>query len=308
MELIISAVAGSVLFFIITALYEMFEIVDGESNRIGKLYEKLKRRSWEKNDDIMIKKPKAFRLFKNNSKIKNNSRIFYFCLVFAAVYVLLLCFTGSTIISLVTGSASCLLLRLAVKYLNDREKMHFSDQFKQWLLCLNGSIKAGMSLEEAIKGSKAEMLRLYGSYEKVLLGEYMDSMLTGLKYGKPVSQVLEDFKNECRNDEVNDFVTAVRVIGEKGGNLVEVIDNVCFIINEKIGTKQEIKVMLAGRRLESRIVTIAPVVLVILMSIISPDYMGVMYKTFAGNIITCVSVILIVFSFIVAERIMEIEI
>ena len=63
-----------------------------------------------------------------------------------------------------------------------------------------------------------------------------------------------------------------------GGDLVEVVRRTSNIIGEKLDIQQEITVMIAQKKFESKAILVAPIFMISFMNVSSPDYMLPMYS------------------------------
>ncbi len=80
------------------------------------------------------------------------------------------------------------------------------------------------------------------------------------------------------------------------------------MISEKIELQQDISLLVAQKRFESRILSFAPLVIVAFLSFSSPDYMLPMYEGFLGPIIMTAALGLLFICFMVTNRIMDIQV
>ncbi len=60
--------------------------------------------------------------------------------------------------------------------------------------------------------------------------------------------------------------------------------------------------------MEAKILTIAPIFLVFMLSIFSPDYMKPMYETIVGRLLLLLGVILLVLNYFIGKKIIDIDI
>ena len=72
--------------------------------------------------------------------------------------------------------------------------------------------------------------------------------------------------------------------------------------------QQEIKVLVAQKNLESKILGVIPLIMVALLSYSSPDYMAPLYRLGTGSVVMTIALILIVFSYWVTKRIINIQV
>ena len=68
------------------------------------------------------------------------------------------------------------------------------------------------------------------------------------------------------------------------------------------------KSITAQKKFESKIVALAPIVMILAIKLLSPSYMIPLYETNAGKIVSTVSLALTASGFIAIERVNKIEI
>lgn len=86
------------------------------------------------------------------------------------------------------------------------------------------------------------------------------------------------------------------------------VNKAAAIIGEKINIEREIKTMVTQKKYEGRIITMMPVVIILFLQMMSPDYLEVMYTTAAGRILMSLALGAIVFAYWMIERITDIEV
>ena len=78
------------------------------------------------------------------------------------------------------------------------------------------------------------------------------------------AQVLEEFSERVRQEDVGDFVNVFAAAKISGGDSVAIIRNAVRTISEKIDTEKEINTILASKKLEFNIMCAVPRLLLFL--------------------------------------------
>jgi len=201
---------------------------------------------------------------------------------------------------------SCYLVYKKIKHqIKNKEALIF--QFREALISISNSLKSGANLSTSIERCKNELTHtLKEQVEKPMLKE-LEIMVNELNLGNSASWVLNNFKERVKIEEVENFVNAAIITEKTGGNLAEVMENVCIMIGDRIQMKREIESLTAGKRNESRVLTIVPLIMIPLLAILSPSYLRPMYETFFGKVLMAIGVILLVANLIIGKKIMDIE-
>ena len=79
-------------------------------------------------------------------------------------------------------------------------------------------------------------------------------------------------------------------------------------MREKDETEREIEVLLSGKRFEQRIMGIIPLVIIVYLRFSTGSFMDVLYHNFAGALVMSVCLVIYVLSYILAARIVAIEV
>ncbi len=186
-----------------------------------------------------------------------------------------------------------------------REELNM--QFKQALYSLSSLLSAGQSVENAFRSVSRDLLLIYPHPDTPIIRE-MERVVRRMDHGITVEEALRDFAERSGLEDVVNFAGVFAVSKRTGGNLVEVVRRTSQIIAEKIEVKQEIAVMMAQKKFESRILSCAPLVIVAFLSLSSPDYMQPLYGNPRGIAIMTVSLAALLFCFWISQKWMNLDI
>ncbi|MBQ9199209.1 MAG: type II secretion system F family protein [Lachnospiraceae bacterium] len=191
-------------------------------------------------------------------------------------------------------------------YERDRRKDILAGEFKDMIVALSGNLSAGYSLEKAfyITGSD---LKKTGTEYRFILGELRE-ILGGIELNKRVEDLLLDFAERSDIDDIKDFARLVLTAKIYGGNIVMVIKQTAGNMTDKATVENEIKTIMASKYLEGRIMVAMPFVIVLYMNITNTEYMNILYQTAPGRIIMLTSLLIILFAWILINKIMRIEV
>ncbi|MCQ6559127.1 type II secretion system F family protein [Paenibacillus mendelii] len=191
---------------------------------------------------------------------------------FAAAYL----FYRSVIAAALFSTAGVVMPRFYRASLLERRRTRLALQFKEALYSLTSSLAAGRSVENAFSTALEDLRLLYPDPNAEVLIEF-EIIRTRLSYGEPLEQSLADFGRRAAIDEITQFVDVFVTCKRTGGDLVEVIRRTSQTIGEKLDVQQEIAVLLAQKRYESRIMMGVPFVFLAFLGFAAPDYMAPLY-------------------------------
>jgi tight adherence protein B len=212
--------------------------------------------------------------------------------------------------SLMMALLLSLLALLYPKYYREHmirlRKNKLNVQFKQALSCLSSSLSAGKSIETAFREALEDLRVLYPDPSCFIVHEF-GVICRRLENGEPIEAALTDFSLRAHLEDAASFTDVFVTCKRTGGNLIEVMKRTSGIIGEKLEIKQDITVMIAQKKFESRVLLVAPILIVALLSFTSPEYMEPLYKGI-GLIIMSICLLLLAACGWLTHKIMDIKV
>lgn len=180
-------------------------------------------------------------------------------------------------------------------------------QFKQALASLSSALGAGKSVENAFQEALVDLRLLYPDPRALIVKE-LETINRRIENGETIEMALNDLSERTQIDDIQQFTEVFATCKRTGGNLVHVIRRTASIIQEKLDIQQEITVMMAQKRFESRVLAFAPVIVIAVLSFSSPDYMEPMYKGITGYLIMSAALLILLGCFGITKLIMNIKV
>lgn len=235
-------------------------------------------------------------------------RIKYTLIAAAVIFGVSHIFYDSLIVS---GLASCLGIfypRIKRKDLTEKRKNELSLQFKEAISSLASSLAAGQSIENAFRDAQKDLKLLYTDEQTYIIKEF-NLINRRVENGEVIERAIDDFANRSDIEDIRNFADVFITCKRTGGDLVEVIKRTADIITEKIEIQQDIKVLIAQKKLESKIMAVAPLVIVLFLKVSSPDFVAPLYKFGSlGPIVMTVALIFIIIGLFISQKIMDIKV
>lgn len=222
-------------------------------------------------------------------------------MVFAASFL----FYRSVMAALVLSLAGIIAPRIHRRSLLEQRRMRLAIQFKEALYSIASSLAAGRSVENAFVTALEDLRLLYPNPKTEILVEF-EILSARLGYGETLEQGLIDLSQRAQIDDISQFTDVFTTCKRSGGDLVEVIRRTSQMIGEKLDVQQDIAVMVAQKRLESRIMMAVPFVFLTFLSLTAPDYMAPLYSGI-GYVILTAALLLLGLCFMLMTRIMNIR-
>lgn len=185
-------------------------------------------------------------------------------------------------------------------------KRQLTKQFKELMESLRTSLNAGYSLEHSFTDARRDLSLLFGP-EAVIFGE-LDGIIEGLKINIPLENLLKDFGNRSGVEDINNFANVVMAAKKSGGNLIRIIEKTVRSISDKLAVEEEIKTMIAAKRLEERIMMVMPYGIIFYLRITNGEFLKALYHNAMGVIWMTFFLAVIYIANLWARRIMEIQV
>lgn len=240
-------------------------------------------------------------------KMKSRKDYLEYLICFGVVFVLGGLFFKDYFMGFIFGIGALWIPKIHKKRSKKKELEVFLEQFKESLRLIKNTLKVGKSLQTAIIHTEQELIKVYPS-EKAPIRQAFKGMAESLQMGVGLGDVLIAFKRDYPCEETENFVDIAMITHKKGGNLVEVIESIESFISTTIHVKQEVKILTSSKIMESKMLTLMPFFLVVVISVLSPEYMAPLYETALGKLLMGIGVVLIVLNYIIGSKIVRIDV
>ena len=187
-----------------------------------------------------------------------------------------------------------------------KKEQEFRGQFKDSIQAVAAVLKAGYSVENAIKEAGKDLAPMYGK-ETRIRKEY-DRMTHQLDMKMPAASVLEGFSERTGQEDVENFVNVFTAAKKSGGDSIAVIRNAVKLISGKIDTEKEIETMLASQKLEFNIMCAVPFVIILYMKLTFGEFLSVLYGNPAGAAVMTVCLCVYLSAYRLGRKIICIEV
>lgn len=182
-----------------------------------------------------------------------------------------------------------------------REKL--TAEFKECILSVSTSIKAGYALENAFVESRGDMKLLFG--ENSLIYNELELIRRGLVINITLEELLEDLADRSGSDEIRQFAQIFAIAKRNGGNISEIIGTSSELISMRIETRQEIRTVLSGRRMEQNIMKLIPFGILFYIGISYPGYFDSLYHNVRGALTMSICLVIYLFAYVTGDKILN---
>ena len=213
--------------------------------------------------------------------------------------------------SLFLSAISVVLLPICIKRYEEakaeKRKELLLTQFRDLLYSLSASFAAGRHMRDGLFEAKENLSLMYAN-DTPMMAEISDMLIKIDESRASEEEVLRDFAQRSGAKDIKSFFDTYFSCRETGGDLNSVILKSSGMLIDKIGIEKEIKVFTSQKCFEGKIISLMPVVVILFLNIVSPEYIEVLYTTFSGRIIMTVALAGIAYSYHVIAKLTKIEV
>lgn len=185
-----------------------------------------------------------------------------------------------------------------------RRKLNY--QFKDALISLCIALRAGYSLENAVREAASDLRQIYG--EDADMTQEFCSIANGMKVNLSLDAMLSDLGRRSQLEDIEHFAAVLVTARRTGGDTAGILMKSARMLEDKIDVKKEIDSMIAGKKMEQKIMSMMPILMIVYMRWSSPGFLDCLYGNWLGVGIMTACLLVYVAAWYMAEKIMDIEV
>ncbi len=239
-------------------------------------------------------------------KLTKKERMKFIPIAYMSCTLLAYLFYRSIVLSLIFGLLFVFVEKYYCDYLLSKQKEEMRRQFKDLMYSLSSSVASGRYMREALLEAQKNLEMIYGD-EALLVKELVGINKSIGASRESIEDVLYDFAERSANGDIRNFVEVYNICQETGGDIQRVISNTTEVILDKMQMQREIKTLMSQKQFEARIVSVMPLVIIIFLNLISPDYLTPLYETIMGKVIMSISLFGFVLACVWMFKLTEVE-
>ena len=187
---------------------------------------------------------------------------------------------------------------------NSKNKEILLGEFLDFLKILKSNLYANYSLENSIINSYCELQKSTDNNFKIL--NYINNIVKGINLKISINELLLEFKSNLNIEEIDEYIEAVIIVKKTGGDIIKVTNNMIDIVTNNIENKKEIETILAGKKMEFRIMILVPFIIVFYLRITFNGFLDGLYGNFFGLIIMSAALFIILISYFIGVKILKV--
>jgi len=203
------------------------------------------------------------------------------------------------IVSLGIAISGAVLPMVFVKYSKSKRLGMLDKQLIDSLIIIGNCLKSGLTFQQAMASIARDMPEP--------ISKEFDKVLRETKFGVTFEKALTNMMDRLNNKDVMLLVSAVLIQRQVGGNLSEILENIAGTIKERIGIKEEVKVLTSTGKASGTVIGVLPIVAFLILMLINPKYIETFFHTTMGIQMLIVGAVMETIGFLVVSKIVNIK-
>ena len=254
-------------------------------------------------DNTLSRKQKILARYPNMTGNEIMKTALLYALVLAAVMWLcfrnfLFCMAGVLFVPV--------LLRRKDREEGRKKQMRMQLQFRKTMEMMYSSAAAGASAEKCIRDTLADMRRTPEDYTELLPA--FEEAACRLDSNVSFAEAMEAFASQCSSSDIRNFVRILCAAVRSGGSLPDIIRRMSDAVRMRVEVNEDIETMLTEKKSELRLMKIFPLCILLYLSLVSSDYMDVLFSSAVGHGIMIGALGLYILAVFLAEKILDIRV
>lgn len=171
----------------------------------------------------------------------------------------------------------------------EERRRQLAVQFREGLTALCAALSAGYSVENATAEAARELRSMYG--EEGLMVREME--LLGRKIGMncPVEKAFGELAERSGLEDIRQLADVFAIAKRSGGDLVKILGKTAGTLRTRSQLREEILTLMAGKRLEQRIMSVMPAAVLLYVNLGNPGFTDPLYQGIGGRCIMSVCLV-----------------
>ena len=186
------------------------------------------------------------------------------------------------------------------RWLDARRRKAFNRQLPDALSTMTNALRAGFSISQAfdsvVENGEAPMSEEFAILQRQL------------RIGMSFEQALESMSERVGSDDFELVTTAILVSRKTGGNVTEIFDRISETIRGRMRIERKVEALTAQGRFQGIIVSLMPLLLGVVLTIVKPGMMIPFLCSFVGVVSVLAVAVLITLGWLMIARIIRIDV
>ena len=196
-------------------------------------------------------------------------------------------------------AAAYLLPRMWVNRKRRKYQAAFLDELPNAVEAIVRGVKTGLPLNDS--------MRVVAKDTKEPVRSEFARVLDQQSFGFSMTEAVQVLLDRVPLPEVNFFVVVISVQQQAGGNLSEALGNLARVLRNRKKMKQKVKAMSSEAKASAGIIGSLPIVVAVLVSVVSPNYLVPLFTTPVGNLCLAIGLIMLAMGVFVMNRMVKFD-
>ena len=186
------------------------------------------------------------------------------------------------------------------RWLNARYVRKFDEQLTDALGTMSNALRAGFSMAQAFESVAQADLHPISDEFALLLQQ--------MRVGMSFDDALASMEKRIASDDLALVVTAIDIARKTGGNLTEIFDSISNTIRGRMRIERKVRTLTAQGRLQGLVVSLMPVILCVIMTMMKPNLMIPFLTSLTGIVCLLIASIMVFVGWLVIRKIVTIKV
>ena len=186
------------------------------------------------------------------------------------------------------------------RWLNARYVRKFDEQLTDALGTMSNALRAGFSISQAFESVAEADLHPISDEFALLLQQ--------MRVGMSFDDALASMEKRVSSDDFSLVVTAIDIARKTGGNLTEIFDSISNTIRGRMRVERKVRTLTAQGRLQGLIVSLMPLILCIIMTMMKPNLMIPFLTSLNGIVCLLIASVMVFVGWFIIRKIVTIKV
>ncbi len=188
----------------------------------------------------------------------------------------------------------------------EKRRERLLSEFKDGMQAVSAALLAGYSMENAWREAEKELRELHG--EQSLMHAEFRQINAAVQLNQPLEKVLAAFAARSGCEDIESFADVFVFAKRSGGDFAKIIRTTVSKLTGRMEVKREIQTVLAGKRLEGKVMNAMPMLILAYLTVTSGDFLAVLYGNVTGGLIMSAALAAYAGTLGISSRILEIQV
>lgn len=184
--------------------------------------------------------------------------------------------------------------------LRSRRKKKFNLQLVDALGTMSNALRAGFSISQAFES-------VVENGEKPISQEFT-VLLQQMRVGMSFDEALKSMERRVASEDLTLVCTSIDIARRTGGNLTEIFDRISETIRGRMKIERRVETLTAQGRFQGLIVSLMPLALGAILTVMKPGLMIPFFTSFAGMACVAAATGLVIAGWLLIRKIVRIDV